>query len=286
MRAVSAVAILLVGMATATPPASPLTGASFDYHVVAGDSLDGLAARFGVDAATIARRNAITRGARLAPGVALRIDAVHIVPASERTIVVNLPQRILFVRTTDGMRAFPIAAGRPSWPTPRGSFTVDVKETDPTWDVPPSIQEEMRRTGKPVLEHVPPSPQNPLGQFWLGLSLPGIGIHGTNAPQSIHRLVTHGCIRVHPDLIGELFALVPEGADGEIVYEPLLVAVVGERVFVEASPDAYRRSPITMARLRELTDRAALTTLVDWTRAAEALALHEGIAVDVTAGGG
>lgn len=286
MRALWVIAILLADMGAATPPPPSLTGAPFDHSVVAGDSLDALAARFGVDAATIARRNAIKRGGRLIPGVVLRIDAVHIVPPSDRTIVVNLPQRMLFVRTGDGVRAFPIAAGRPGWPTPRGAFTVEIKETDPTWDVPPSIQEEMRRTGKPVLEHVPPSPQNPLGKFWLGLSLTNIGIHGTNAPLSIHRLVTHGCIRVHPDLIGELFALVPEGADGEIVYEPLLVAVVGERVFVEVNPDAYGRSPLTVARLREQTDRAGATSMVDWRRAADALSLREGIAVDITAGGG
>lgn len=285
MRAAWVIAILIAGAGTVPPPPPSLTGASFDYRVAAGDSLDALAARFGVDATTIARRNAITRKARLAPGAMLRIDAVHIVPASERTIVINLPQRMLFLRTEDGARAFPVAAGRPSWPTPRGTFTVDVKETDPTWDVPPSIQEEMRRSGRPVLQRVPPSPQNPLGKFWLGLSLAGIGIHGTNAPLSIHRLVTHGCIRVHPDLIDELFVLVPEGADGEILYEPLLVATAGGRVFVEANPDAYGRSPVTMARLRELTDRAAVTAIVDWTRAAEALSLREGVAVDVTAGG-
>lgn len=285
MRAAWVIAILIAGAGPASPPPPALTGAPFDHCVAAGDTLDALAARFGVDAATIARRNAITRKTRLAPGAILRIDAVHIVPPSERTIVVNLPQRMLFLRTADGVRAYPVAAGRPSWPTPRGAFTVQVKETDPTWDVPPSIQEEMRRSGKPVLEHVPPSPQNPLGKFWLGLSLSGIGIHGTNAPLSIHRLVTHGCIRVHPDLIEELFALVPEGADGEIVYETLLVAASGGRVYVEVNPDAYGRGATTMARLREQTDCAGVTAVVDWARAAAALALREGVAVDITADG-
>src|SRR5207244_4257585 len=58
--------------------------------------------------------------------------------------------------------------------------------------------------GKPVLTHVPPSPANPLGKYWLGLSIPGVGIHGTNAPSSIYNLQTHGCIRLHPDDIEKL----------------------------------------------------------------------------------
>jgi L,D-transpeptidase ErfK/SrfK len=280
----SLLGILVSGAGTlAAPPRASLAGTPFDYSVAAGDSLDALAARFGVAAASITRRNGLKPGVRLKAGTLLRIDAAHIVPASDRTIIINLPQRMLFVLADDGVHSFPIAAGRPSWQTPRGTFTVETKETDPTWDVPESIQAEMRRTGKPVLEHVPPSPENPLGEFWLGLSLPGIGIHGTNAPLSIHKLTTHGCIRVHPDRIGELYDMVAEGTDGEIVYEPLLLAIVGGHVYVEANPDAYRRSPVTIARLREMAEAASATALIDWTLAADAVALKEGVAVDVSA---
>ena len=275
--------ILVSAAGTATPaPCASLAGTPFEYQVAAGDSLEALAARFGVDAATIARRNQLKPGAKLKAGTLLRIEAIHIVPPSDRAIVVNLPQRMLFVLAEDGVRSFPIAAGRPSWQTPRGTFTVEMKEEDPTWDVPVSIQAEMRRAGKPVLERVPPSPENPLGRYWLGLSLPGIGIHGTNAPLSIHRLATHGCIRVHPDRIGELYDMVAEGTEGEIVYEPLLLAVVGGRAYVEANPDAYRRAPVTLTRLRELAEAASATALIDWTLAAEAVALKEGVAVDVS----
>lgn len=269
--------------AATAPRCARLTGVAFDHAVVAGDTLAALAARFGVDAATIARRNGLTLASRLEPATILRIDAVHVVPSSTRAVVVNIPQRMLFVIAGDDVQAFPIAAGRPSWPTPGGSFTVVTKEEDPTWDVPVSIQAEMRRAGQPVLEHVAPSPQNPLGKFWLGLSLPGIGIHGTNAPLTIHRLATHGCIRVHPDLIGEVFALVPAGAEGEILYEPLLLAISDGRTYVEANPDAYRRAPVTLARLREMADAVSATPLIDWALAADVVARKEGVAVDVSA---
>jgi L,D-transpeptidase ErfK/SrfK len=285
MRRVAAwlIAWLVTTSVMAAPQSRPgLVGDPSDHAVVAGDTLTSLAARFGVDGATIARRNGLTVAVRLKPGTTLRIDAVHVVPVSDRRIVVNIPQRMLFLTATDGVHAFPIAAGRRSWPTPLGAFTVDVKEEDPTWDVPISIQAEMRRAGQPVLQHVAPSPQNPLGRFWLGLSLAGIGIHGTNAPSSIYRLVTHGCIRVHPDQIGEVFALVPQGAEGKVVYEPLLLATANGRVYVEAHIDAYRRSPVTLARLRDMADGMSATARIDWTLAADAVARKEGVAVDVS----
>ena len=284
MRAIAAslAGLLVAAMQAPTAAPSRLVGAPADYCVVSGDSLGNLAARFGEDAGTLARRNRLEPRARLRAGTVLRIDAVHIVPASARPIVVNIPQRMLFVIAADGVRAFPVAVGRRTWPTPRGAFTIDTKEADPTWDVPVSIQEEMRRAGKTPPQRVPPSPENPLGAYWIGLSLPGIGIHGTNAPGSIYQAVTHGCIRVHPDRMPELFGLVSEGDTGEIVDEPLLMACEAGTIYVEVHADVYGRRPPGVADLKALADRLGAADLVDWTLAAEAARLREGIAVDIT----
>ena len=35
-----------------------------------------------------------------------------------------------------------------------------------------------------------------VGVIWMGLDKPGIGIHGTNNPETIGRAASHGCIRV------------------------------------------------------------------------------------------
>jgi lipoprotein-anchoring transpeptidase ErfK/SrfK len=43
---------------------------------------------------------------------------------------------------------------------------------------------------------LPPGPKNPVGIAWCALSRPGIGIHGTNQPQTIGRSASHGCMRV------------------------------------------------------------------------------------------
>lgn len=113
----------------------------------------------------------------------------------------------------------------------------------------------MRHAGRAPLVRVAPGPDNPLGDTWFGLSLPGIGIHGTNAPASIYRHQTHGCIRLHPDDIHQLFEIVAVGAVGEIVYQPLLLSVINGHVFLEAHPDVYRRSSGPLGRLRATAEQ-------------------------------
>ena len=52
------------------------------------------------------------------------------------------------------------------------------------------------RGSKPI----PPGPGNPLGTRWMGLTAPGVGIHGTPDDASIGYSASHGCIRMHiPD---------------------------------------------------------------------------------------
>ena len=213
----------------------------------------------------------------------MSIDNRHIAPAAAVEIVVSIPQRMLFYTTAGGqVYAYPIAAGRSTWKTPRGDFTIETKETDPTWDVPPSIQEEMRRQGKPVLTRVPPSPQNPLGKYWLGLSFSGVGIHGTNAPSSIYGLVTHGCIRLHPDDIEALFAMVQVGTRGRIVYEPVLVAHEGDRVFLEVHPDVYKRGPDPFTFIIDRAQSEDFLDMLDMSLVREVIQKRDGVARDVT----
>jgi lipoprotein-anchoring transpeptidase ErfK/SrfK len=43
---------------------------------------------------------------------------------------------------------------------------------------------------------MPPGPNNPVGVVWCGLNKLGLGIHGTNQPDSIGTASSHGCIRL------------------------------------------------------------------------------------------
>lgn len=288
------------GAATAKPealPASPagiawgstLTDGLRTHTVRAGEHLGLIGARHGAANALIARDNGLERNARLKPGQTLSIDARHIVPGvREEGILVNVAQKMLFHLSAGRLLGgYPIGAGRPDWPTPRGAFTVVDLQIDKPWIVPPSIQREMAREGKEVLTRVEPGPDNPLGRHWIGLSIPGIGIHGTNAPASVYALRSHGCIRLHPDDIAELHGRVSRGTPGEIVYHPVLLASLPDgRVFVEAHPDAYRLAPDPKPGLRALADSRGLVGRIDWARVADVLRARDGIARDVTMGAG
>ena len=192
--------------------------------------------------------------------------------------MINVPQRLLFATDGGVTRAMPIAVGRPDWRTAIGEFTVIDRREDPTWHVPPSILAEARRAGKTQAAIVPPGPHNPLGEYWLGLSLTGIGVHGTNAPTSIYQAVTHGCIRMNADDIAWLFERTAIGEVGEIVYEPILLASVDGDVLLESHRDIYARIPDANRLLRELAADAGLSDLIDWPRAEAVLAARAGIA--------
>ena len=92
----------------------------------------------------------------------------------------------------DGMkyrRFFAVATGQRQYPTPLGRFSIVTMWRNPWWYPPASPWAK-------GLKPVPPGPNNPLGTRWMGLSAPGVGIHGTDEPASIGYSLSHGCIRM------------------------------------------------------------------------------------------
>lgn len=261
-----------------------LIGGEFTYTVQPGDSLTAIGARFGVSSTLLASRNSLAPAARLKIAQELTVDNRHILPrAIDDGIVVNIPQRMLYLfKGSQARRAYPVALGKQDWPTPSGRFKIAVKEENPVWDVPKSIQEEMRREGKVVKTCVPPGPDNPLGKHWLGLSIGGYGIHGTIAPSSIYQFQTHGCIRLHPDDVAELFPAVERGTPVLLVYQRLLLARSGGRIFLEVHRDIYGKQPGAERELRQLADREDLATQIDWLVADAIIRGQQGIAREIT----
>jgi L,D-transpeptidase ErfK/SrfK len=261
-----------------------LVGGEFTYQVRRGDSLTSIGARFGVDSRVIAATNRFSPNSTLKEGRSISIDNRHIIPQGiSDGLLINLPQRMLYLFKSGALaRAYPVGLGRPDWQSPTGSFRIISKEQNPVWNVPKSIQEEMRREGKVVIEQVPPCPENPLGKHWMGLSIPGFGIHGTIAPASIYSFQTHGCIRLHPDDIAELFEKVTEGTTVGFIYQRVLVARAGDRVFLEVHRDVYRKQPDSLGALRAAVQAGELEPLLDWDKANAVFAKQEGIARDVT----
>lgn len=261
--------------------AHAIVGERFEYVVQPGDFFIGLAARFGESAMVIAQSNGIDYSSRLYPGQRLEIDNRHVVPEiAENGILINLPQRMLFF-FRDGVLAgaYPVGLGMPSWPTPQGPFSVVQLRKNPAWYVPLSIQEEMRRKGETVLTKVPPGPDNPLGKYWIGLSIPGYGIHGTNAPSSVYHFQSHGCIRLQPENIEKLFPQIATGDTGKIVYAPLLLALLNDgSIYLDVDRDIYRKGIDMLPLLKQLADVNQLTNRIDWGKAAQAIEQQTGLA--------
>ena len=279
-----AIAIVAQASAQNPQPAVALVGGRITYEVRTGDTLSSIGARFGVTVATLAETNGITLPGRIAVGDSLLIDNTHLAAFDPRvSITINIAQRLLLRPDAGRVLAYPVTVGRRTWPTPVGAFTVIGKETDPVWDVPVSIQREMAANGLPVITRMESSPQNPLGSHWIGLSRPSLGIHGTNAPTSIFRFASHGCIRMHPDDIADLYTRVQVGDAGVLTYQPVIVAAIDGRILLEANPDEYRRGPEPGRYVREFLERSGLPAdAVDWTAVHRALSLRRGRAMDVT----
>jgi hypothetical protein len=114
--------------------------------------------------------------------LALSFPAYAQIP-DKRLLLVSLPDRQLaLIENGQVNKVYLVAVGKDSTPSPTGSFRIVVRVTAPTY----------YHEGKVVV----PGPKNPLGTRWMGLGYKGYGIHGTNAPNSIGKAASHGCIRM------------------------------------------------------------------------------------------
>ena len=109
-----------------------------------------------------------------------------------RHILIELePKTLTLLEQNTPLLRRPIAVGKAQTPTPLGE-----------WEI----------INKKIL-----TPDSVFGSRWLGLSLRGYGIHGTNNPASIGTAASLGCIRMHNKDIEELFRQVFIGTSVKIV---------------------------------------------------------------------
>jgi lipoprotein-anchoring transpeptidase ErfK/SrfK len=117
---------------------------------------------------------------------------------------VNLAERELYVyRNGERIDTHGVAVGSKEWPTPTGEWTISQVVWNPEWIPPDESWAEDREPKKPGEK------DNPLGRAQLVYALPN-SIHGTNAPDSIGKAVSHGSIRVTNEVAIELARQVME----------------------------------------------------------------------------
>ena len=115
-----------------------------------------------------------------------------------RVVLVSIADRRLAVIEDENVLAyFPIAVGAAVSPSPTGEFEI------------------VNRVANPAYYHdgvvMAASENSPVGTRWIGLNLKGYGIHGTNAPRSIGRAASHGCIRLRNRDVERLYAMLRVG---------------------------------------------------------------------------
>ncbi|MBN1570321.1 MAG: L,D-transpeptidase [Acidobacteria bacterium] len=162
-----------------------------------------------------------------------------------RKIVVSIEDRKLALLEGDRViKIWATAVGAESTPSPSGTYTI------------------INRLRRPAYYHsgkvIHPGPSNPLGTRWLGLSLKGFGIHGTNVPGSIGRKASHGCIRMRNRDIEELFELVEVGCVVEFHSERNEYLA---QIFDNETRQAPSSEPVITASSHELA-RILITALV------------------------
>lgn len=118
-------------------------------------------------------------------------------PASSAAAVeVDLSART--VRAIDGqgrtLALFHCSIAKYASKRPKGDAVVRKIAWDPEYTFDPKMWPEVRSVKTKLT--IPPGPRNPVGLCWIGLSLPGYGIHGTPAPELIGKTGSHGCIRL------------------------------------------------------------------------------------------
>ena len=125
--------------------------------------------------------------------------------AARRLVIIRRDaRRLYFYKGARPVRVFTVATGGTWTPTPQGRFRIVNKYRHPWW-YPPHANWASH------LHPIPPGPKNPLGTRWMGLSAPGIGIHGTPNPASVGYSISHGCIRMKKRDAESLFRLVRVG---------------------------------------------------------------------------
>ena len=262
-----------------------IAGGEHDYIVAPGDNLWAITGRFTMNRALLQSWNDLPDPDALRPGMHLRVSNRHIVPRRGTDgIVIDVAVRTLYWFQKGALRArFPIGVGRTDWATPPGHYRIVGRREDPVWRVPPSIQAEMRAQGEKVVREVPPGPDNPLGKYWVQLSAPGYGLHGTNAPASIGKYASHGCMRLLPEHVELLYREARDGTPVDIIYEPVKLARdASGRVYLEVHRDVLGAKQSELPAVLDFIEAARLSEAVDATRVVEAVTRAWGMPEDVS----
>jgi len=166
---------------TQKQPQHPTCPTLNTYVIQKGDILSAIAGAFNVSVQEVVAIN---------PGLDpnnIEVGTIICLPIAPSPLSIRISTRAQILglyRSGKLMKTYPVATGKPTTPTPKGTFTIINKQVNPG---------------------------GPFGTRWMGLSKPHYGIHGTNNPASIGTAASNGCIRMLEYDVNELFNDIPVG---------------------------------------------------------------------------
>jgi lipoprotein-anchoring transpeptidase ErfK/SrfK len=123
-------------------------------------------------------------------------------PIKADHLKVSLNRKIIFAYDAGGglLAAFPCSIAAQKEKRPVGLLQVKNVAPNPVYTYDPALFQQDSPPGAVTLPKskliIPPGPNNPVGTMWIGLSLPGYGIHGTPEPEDIGKTESRGCFRL------------------------------------------------------------------------------------------
>jgi L,D-transpeptidase ErfK/SrfK len=255
------------------------------------DTLLDIGRRYGVGYEEIVAANPGVDPWLPGEGKEVLIPSRYILPDGPREgIVVSLSEHRLFYfpprkqGEAAVVHTYPISVGRMDWNTPLGLTRIVHKREKPIWYPPESVRKEHAAEGRPLPKAVPPGPDNPLGDYAMRLGIPGGAylIHGTNRPSGVGMQVTHGCVRMFPEDIKELYPQVPVNTPVRLVDQPYKMGWRAGELFMEVhtplegtdNADAHSLTNITKLLVSATQERSIV---IDWAKAERTFESASGI---------
>lgn len=170
---------------------------------------------------------------------------------SIKIIINKKVNRLAYFKNGVVIKEFPVATGRQPTYTPEGDFKVVRKLVRPYYS-------KLKIPGR--------SPNNPLGERWLGLDALGTsggtyGVHGTNAPSSIGKYASSGCIRMYNQDVIWLYNNTPLNTPVSIINEawdiyqrPVTILVNGLVLPEGKKSNAFMKGNTVMVSCRVLAE--------------------------------
>ncbi|WP_193177102.1 L,D-transpeptidase [Oricola nitratireducens] len=132
-------------------------------------------------------------------------------PEAPGTIIIDTNERFLYLVQANGTaKRYGVGVGKPGFEW-AGTHKVTRKAEWPGWTPPSEMIEREKAKGRILPIHMEGGPNNPLGARALYLGSTLYRIHGTNAPWTIGRAVSSGCIRMRNEDVMDLYGRVGVG---------------------------------------------------------------------------